>query len=274
MNLGATLYFGGLHSDGNGGYLQTLRSVLDPIPGKFIIFIQACHSGHAINRSEQSDQDNDVVMDDELYEQEILKNFFGTTRNGELAGSAKYTVFCSVQGTQSSTPTSRIAYSRSTYAWAKGLGWQIIGNTGQNGTSCDLFADKILYIDNEGNSRPGNNDGIVTAEELNCYAIYILHEYYNKQDETPCYYSMQYFRTIATMDYFLGDANKSGGITSQDVTKIQNYIAGNTTLDSRQKKLANVNGSYDANGNDTITMVDVNYLQRYLADLPVPVPNS
>ena len=90
---------------------------------------------------------------------------------------------------------------------------------------------------------------------------------------------MCYFHTVGTIDYSLGDVNGTGSqagdgiITSQDVTRIQNYVANNVSLTPRQKKLANVDGSYNANGVDTITMKDVLCLQKYLAGLPVPAPN-
>ena len=255
-------------SRSEGLLYSDLKAELDDIPGHFIIFLQCCRAGAAIGRElEQSDQYDDSLETVSL-EQEILRNFFGTSneRSGALANNTKYTVFCAVQSNESATAyLTYTTYSRATFAWAQGLGWTINSN-GVGGYSSQLYADTNTADTNNDGKSDGNNDGIVTAEELNAYAVYKL---LVKPEQTPCYSSMYYFRTIATMDYPLGDANKSGGITSQDATKIQNYIAGNTTLDSRQKKLANVNGSYDANGNDTITMADVLCIQKYLAGVPL-----
>ena len=250
MDLGGTMYYGGTHLDEDGDPLPTLKSTLDGLSGHFIIFIQSCHAGQAIGRADSDGSDADSA-ETLSYEEQIVNAFFegvdeeSVTRNGELAGTTKYTVFCSSMAAQTSS-TWGAKYGWATYAWAKGLGYQM-ADAPTGGTDCAWYADK-------------NGDGIVTVSELNWYTNYTLHNHFNAQ-ESAVFFSKYYFRTIGTEDYPLGDPSRSGDISNQDVLLIQKHIAGIITLDVRQQELADVNGS------GTITNTDAVFIQKYIAGI-------
>ena len=223
---------------GSSGVLtySSLRNTLDNLNGHFIIFIQTCYSGSAIDTGLEQDQENISV------EEQIINNFFSScnTRSGELADTTKYTVFCSSQSTQTSTAYTN--YGCATYAWAKGLGYDMRTNS-----TCSTYAD-------------ANNDGIVTAIEMNTYTDSALSNYFQLND-VPCYYSKYYFRTIRTLDYPLGNPSSNGYITTQDVLLIRKHIANLITLTNRQQALS------DVNGDGNITNADVLLIQKYLAGI-------
>ena len=240
---------------GNPGrlYYSDLRTELDSIPGHFIIFIMSCYSGQAITplRGDEANDQDACSEESPSLEEQILNAFFDgigeetINRNGELAGTAKYTVFCSAEANLESSGIAT-AYTYATYAWALGLGYQI-NSTGTGGTPCPFYADT-------------NNDGIVIASELHNYAYNWLTSY---TDDYPCYYSKYYFRTIGMTDYPLGDPSRDGDISNADVLLIQKHLLGLISLDANQLKLADVSG--DGNVTDT----DKQYIQCYLAGIPL-----
>lgn len=240
------LYFAG-HGNANainitdtteGLYYSTIKTWLDSIPGHFVIFIQGCKSGGAI--------DGDRLGSERCMEETIIENFFENSSSqgkGALDGYKKYTVYCSCTKTEDSTHSN--GYSRATSAWCRGLGYNIT-----TGVSCAKFADT--------NS---NNDGVVTAKELRDYATSFVTS--STSSETPCAYYYYFFETIYSLDYSLGDVNESGIIENADVLLIRQYLTNLSTLNSRQKKLA------DVDGDGAITLQDSLCLQKYIAGLPL-----
>ena len=220
---------------------STLKQTLDAIPGHFVVFFQCCHSGGAIGRGEG----------EKSIEEQIIENFFAdesddaaddslTENRGAFEGNAKYTVFCSCEASQDSGHTPGVGgYSRSTYGWLKGLGYDITATP----HTCTKYADV-------------NGDYIVTADELHNYAYAYVNSVTTDYD--PCYYSKYPFETVYTSYYRLGDASLDGAITLADVQLIQDYLDNLANLNWRQEELADV----DADG--VVTSADATLIYNYV----------
>lgn len=232
------LYFTGHGSStsiniGSSILFSRIRQITDTIPGRFVIFFQSCKSGGSIGR-EGSAEDGLWI------EEQMISNFLGISEDrGSFENNTKYTVFCSCHSSESSTHDS---YSYITALWMKGLGYDFSTNH-----ACQLYADI-------------NVDSIVTAKELHDYAY---NQWFAGRDRvySPCFYSQYYFETITTSDYILGNPTKSGSIGLADVLLIRQYIAGTTTLTSRQLQLS------DVNGDTNVTTADILLIRSYIAGL-------
>ena len=77
------------------------------------------------------------------------------------------------------------------------------------------------------------------------------------------------FTAVASADnaeYLLGDADGDGTVTVIDVTFIQKTLAGIPVNGSFSEKAADVDGS------GRVEITDATYIQRWLADLDAPYP--
>ena len=64
---------------------------------------------------------------------------------------------------------------------------------------------------------------------------------------------------VTVRDTLLGDVDGNGVIELNDVTRLQNYMAGAAILTDKQKDAA------DVNSNGSITLQDVLMIQQYIA---------
>ena len=247
------LYINGSESDVVLTMLK-LRQWLDGYDGHFIVMIDSCFSGHAIGRgageNEETEQES---IASERAAQIMMDSFLlcdeDPNRSGEFADRSKYTVFCSSLSTQSSyiNPNVSSTYAYATYAWAKGLGYDITDYQ-----SCPQAADS-------------NNDGVVTAKELYNYSYNLVH-YYKGNAQTVCYYSASpyysvFYRkpTTSIPAGPLGDVTLDEQITMADVLLVRKFITGDETPNYTQSLLA------DMNGDGGIYMSDALAIQQYIA---------
>ncbi len=212
-----------------------LKSTLDGIPGKKVIYIEACYSGSAI-----------VPLGN--VPQGIINNFLGAStsensvNSGEFANS-DYVIFCSSEPDQYSY---EYAYNwgMAPIAWANGGGFDHTTNASMNTRLADA-----------------NNDGIVTVGEYFAYCAPRLRELHDEDTaQDMCYYSPSDYISLFYDDYRLGDVNMDGDINNNDVRLIVTYISSNDGLTSRQFELA------DMNGDGIVNLVDARVLTNMISN--------
>ena len=74
-------------------------------------------------------------------------------------------------------------------------------------------------------------------------------------------------KIVGEVSYILGDVNGDGGVTIDDVTLIQKYLASMVELDSKQLKAA------DVTGNGDVSIDDVTKIQKFIAGLVSSLSN-
>lgn len=125
-------------------YASELRSLLDGLKGKFVVMIDACHSGSLVGKDAQSDAKAFV---DEFLQANSL------AEKGKYFNSDKYIIFASSTGDQLSYG-SRFSHmpSVATHAWSLALGWDQLSTNKSN-----MLAD-------------GNKDERVSIREFSTYS--------------------------------------------------------------------------------------------------------
>ena len=206
-----------------------LRTMLDSIKGKVIVMIETCHAGSTISEDKTVEQYIIEAFSDSTEDQE--SNSLSTYSNS-FDSKTKYMVFCSSFSDQFSYTYS---VSFATMAWSTGL----------KKSSQSYAADT-------------NGDDMITAKELNDYAINYIKEKY-KKNQTPCYYADPYFQTVLESDYSICDINQDGSINMKDDLVLKKYIAGSVTLSKKQVQLA------DLNQDGSVNMKDELVLRKYIA---------
>ena len=130
---------------------SSLRSLLDGIPGRFIILLDSCGSGSTISKDADGQADE---FDPDAFNQSFIRAFASAARYGELLGS-KYTVITASGRDELSwsyEPTDGTGYGFFTHALAYGCGYD--------------------YYYRSSTSRPAdtNGDGCLTVQEIANYA--------------------------------------------------------------------------------------------------------
>lgn len=124
--------------NGLEGYTGSeLRTLLDKLKGNYVIMLDCCYAGTAINKD---------VCDNCI---DNFINDFNSCKSGELLTS-KYTLICSSNKTETSRGGS--INSLATKYWNLGLGWD-----GKTNTKCLQYADT-------------NSDKLITLNELHNYS--------------------------------------------------------------------------------------------------------
>ena len=90
--------------------------------------------------------------------------------------------------------------------------------------------------------------------------------YLYKTNGQPASSETQPTKPTEAKKYQLGDSNNDGVITILDVTYIQQYLANLTTFNAISMKTA------DVDKNDRISIKDASYIQRYLLEITVDCP--
>lgn len=229
--------FGSLYIDGMGSTvmlsMSQLRSWLDGYEGHFVLLLDACHCGTAIERGEE--------WSSEQMAEAMLSSFLGDERSGDFL-NPKYTVFCACRGDESSYMHQIFNYSYATYAYARAFGYNI--RTEASGAWA-------------GDS---NGDGIETAKEIYEYADSIVPIHTIGEPQHVCYYSESGCYSVLYENYALGDVNQDHNLNSTDVTWLREYLLNTRVLTAAQKQLA------DMNADGTLTMADVTLLRQLIGE--------
>jgi len=132
----SVFYYSG-HGSSNGGRLvgtgstylsfSELRSALDDVPGKKIVILDSCHSGHAIGYSLRDPVTMDLDAEMELFNQQAIEAFSSagrTTYAGNNLAASSYYVLTAARSTETSVSiiSGNIAFGAFTYTLLKGSG--------------------------------------------------------------------------------------------------------------------------------------------------------